>query len=562
MSNTMWNIFVFLLELNTIIVFLSGCIYFALIIRAKSAQGIPYSKLLRFFYVLLVLTIVVPFFKIGHAHNVLFQPLITRNTIQAINPQTRQEVIPLFSSESTQPIEDNSFHHIGSVTHEASISQTTIEIPLLERSGISLQTKLEGGIGWVLIILSSFGFLAFALRYFTTRRKIRVLLKDSYLIRQHGRIRIVVSDQIMGPFSLLMRRRNYIFMPNYMLADKETFALSIKHEIQHHRQWDTRFVYLIEAIRCSLFYNPFAWLMTSQLSLLQELTCDEYLLNRKMVSALNYSRCLLQVAKYQSTISRRIRYRDLLGAASLSLSSFFLKRRLLAMKSIKYFSRVTSYLLGVVVFCSFIGVGYASKQIASNTLTKGPELLNTGVDDELYVSDAAYFPTNGKRAVVWVPGFIFNKESWFEMAKSLQAEGVASMAISGKSINNIRSALQQLARRGHKDFILVGGSRGAQAILNMVDQVFTTSFVSGVVTLSAVGGNPIDDFNRSVPLRKLFIVSEKEKHMGTVQALYDESMDPKELVVIPGEAHAQFLFFGPDKAKVEALIKNFILHKS
>ncbi len=146
------------------------------------------------------------------------------------------------------------------------------------------------------------------------------------------------------------------------------------------------------------------------------------------------------------------------------------------------------------------------------------------------------------------------------MAKSLQAEGVASMAISGNSVNNVRSALQQLARRGHKDFILVGGSRGAKAILNMVDRVFTTTFVTGVVTMSAVGGNPIDDFNRSVPLRKLFIVSEKEKHIGTVQALYDESKEPKKLVVIPGKAHAQFLFYGPDKAKVVTLIKNFILH--
>jgi pimeloyl-ACP methyl ester carboxylesterase len=189
-------------------------------------------------------------------------------------------------------------------------------------------------------------------------------------------------------------------------------------------------------------------------------------------------------------------------------------------------------------------------------------LLNTNVDDALYVSDAAYFPAKGKRAVVWVPGYIFSKESWFKMAKSLQAEGVASMAISGNSVGNVRSALQQLARRGHKDFTLVGGSRGAKAILNMVDQVSTTSFVTGVVTLSAVGGSPIDDFNRSVPFRKLFIVSEEEKHMGTVQTLYDESKEPKKLVVIPGTAHAQFLFYGPDKAEVEALIKNFILQNS
>ena len=90
MSDNMWNIFVLLLELNTIIVFLSGFISFALIIRAKSGQGIPYSKLLQFFYILIVLTIVFPFLKIEHAQNFLFQPLFTRNTIQAIDLQARQ----------------------------------------------------------------------------------------------------------------------------------------------------------------------------------------------------------------------------------------------------------------------------------------------------------------------------------------------------------------------------------------------------------------------------------------------------------------------------------------
>ena len=65
MSENMWNIFVVLLELNTIIVFLGGFIYFALFIRAKICHGIPYSKLLQFFYILIVLTIVFPFLKIS-----------------------------------------------------------------------------------------------------------------------------------------------------------------------------------------------------------------------------------------------------------------------------------------------------------------------------------------------------------------------------------------------------------------------------------------------------------------------------------------------------------------
>jgi len=141
-----------------------------------------------------------------------------------------------------------------------------------------------------------------------------------------------------------------------------------QHEIQHHRQWDTRFVYIVEAIRCSFFYNPFAWVLISQVSQLQELACDETLLSRKRVSFFSYSRCLLKAADHQSDMNHQKHYDDLLGAARLSPAALFLKRRLLAMKTIKQFSKLKNCLLGIVVFISFIGVGYASKNLASNNL--------------------------------------------------------------------------------------------------------------------------------------------------------------------------------------------------
>ena len=209
-------------------------------------------------------------------------------------------------------------------------------------------------------------------------------------------------------------------------------------------------------------------------------------------------------------------------------------------------------LLGLLSILSLLSTPASADKIKS-----APEFLETNSGDYLYMSDAAYFPAEGDKAVIWVPGFIFNKESWFKMAKTLQGEGVASLAVSGKTANHVRSAVQQLARRGHLDIVLVGGSSGAAAVLNAMEQVTSMSGVSGVVMLSAVRGNPIDDS----PVRKLFIVSKDEKSMTKVQALYDGSQEPKELVVLDGKAHAQFMLFGKDKAKVTNLIKDFILQQ-
>lgn len=184
-----------------------------------------------------------------------------------------------------------------------------------------------------------------------------------------------------------------------------------------------------------------------------------------------------------------------------------------------------------------------------------PEIIETGLASDLYMSDAIYYPANGTRAVVWVPGYIFNKESWGKMAKVLQKRDVASIAISGKVEKNIRQAIRELVRRGYQDIVLVGGSSGAAAVLNTMEQVTATDVVTGVVLLSPVRGNPMDD----QPVRKLFIVSEEERSFATVNALYEGSMAPRELVAIPGSAHAQFLFFGADKEKVTDLIVEFIM---
>lgn len=183
-----------------------------------------------------------------------------------------------------------------------------------------------------------------------------------------------------------------------------------------------------------------------------------------------------------------------------------------------------------------------------------PVNLETGTDSRFYMSDATYYPAEGDKAVVFVPGFIFNKESWKAMATKLQGQGIASIAISTKSENPIRRAIQELTRRGHKNVVLVGGSSGAAAILNTMEQVVAIATVSGVVLMSPVRGNPMDD----QPVNKLFIVSEGEKSFEKVRKLHDESMEPKSIMTIPGKAHAQFLLYGPDKADVEAAIVEFI----
>jgi hypothetical protein len=207
-------------------------------------------------------------------------------------------------------------------------------------------------------------------------------------------------------------------------------------------------------------------------------------------------------------------------------------------------------LIIVLIFSFTSAVAFAAKATG-----KKPEIIVTNSDSELYVSDAAFFPSDSQQAVVFVPGFIFNKESWFNLAKSLQKKGVASLSISGKSVPNVTAGIHFLRDKGFKEICLVGGSSGAAAILNTISSKVES--VTKVVILSPVRGTPLSDKN----IKKLFIVSEDEKLFQTVQKFYDGSSEPKSIKIFEGKKHAQFLFYSPHKDEVTQLIVNFIVEE-
>ncbi len=67
-----------------------------------------------------------------------------------------------------------------------------------------------------------------------------------------------------------------------------------------------------------------------------------------------------------------------------------------------------SLILIIVLIFSFT----SADAFAAKATGKKPETIVTNSDSELYVSDAAFFPSDSQQAVVFVPGFIFNKESF------------------------------------------------------------------------------------------------------------------------------------------------------
>jgi hypothetical protein len=169
--------------------------------------------------------------------------------------------------------------------------------------------------------------------------------------------------------------------------------------------------------------------------------------------------------------------------------------------------------------------------------------------EEGAVNHAAYFRGSMEKAVIFVPGAVFNKESWYCLAKPLQQLHISSLALDGKSKQAVLAAIDLLKHKGFKHLILVGGSMGGSAILDALD-IRTDESISKIILLAPSGGSPV----KSEQINKMFIVS-KEDRLGVyphVRALYLQSSEPKKIVEFDGSEHAQHLF---KTAQKESLIK-------
>jgi membrane-bound lytic murein transglycosylase D len=115
-------------------------------------------------------------------------------------------------------------------------------------------------------------------------------------IRRHGRVELRVSDRICVPLSFWRPGCSIMLVPAALLERPRSARLAVRHEAQHHRQGDTRAVYLLQALRALFFWNPAAHWLVRQLLDLQEMACDDAILRRHRGVAEDYYHCLFWVA--------------------------------------------------------------------------------------------------------------------------------------------------------------------------------------------------------------------------------------------------------------------------
>lgn len=184
----------------------------------------------------------------------------------------------------------------------------------------------------------------------------------------------------------------------------------------------------------------------------------------------------------------------------------------------------------------------------------------------------------GDRAVVLAHGGRFDKASWQKQARVLADAGFRVLAIDFRAAVQARSgteppclydetclsvdvlaAVRYLESQGAKSVSIVGASLGggaaAQASVDARDGEIDRLVLLAHMPIAAP---------QKMKGRKLFIVSRGDLGSGDVPRLasvrdqYDKAPRPKELVVLEGSAHAQFIFDTPEGDRLTREIVRFL----
>jgi alpha-beta hydrolase superfamily lysophospholipase len=164
----------------------------------------------------------------------------------------------------------------------------------------------------------------------------------------------------------------------------------------------------------------------------------------------------------------------------------------------------------------------------------------------------------GDRGVVLAHGGRFNKESWEKQARVLAKAGFRVLAIDfhgyGQSHGpqsksgfdgveyDVLAAVRYLRKTGAKSVSVVGASFGGAAAAD-ASMDAEPGEIDRLVLLAAWTDRPAEKMKG----RKLFIVARDDANadgprLPKIRANYEKAVELKELVILDGSAHAQFLF--------------------
>lgn len=185
---------------------------------------------------------------------------------------------------------------------------------------------------------------------------------------------------------------------------------------------------------------------------------------------------------------------------------------------------------------------------------------------------------SGERAILLAHGGQFNKESWAPQAHVFAAAGYKVLAIDFRGFGSshgpsekdfdhapfqldVLAAVRYLHSHGARAVSIIGGSFGGAAAGDACI-VSRRGEIDRIVMLGAAPNEPAE----KLKCPALFLVAHDDANgegprLPRIQAQYEKAPQPKQLIILNGSAHAQFLFQTDQASRVMREILHFLNSK-
>ncbi len=301
-------------------------------------------------------------------------------------PLPPQQQLPLNAPESNLAPAVGAEHHNETVSSPA--DDVTTAHPLQD-IGVLLINQiwlvwLVAALGLLIRKITIYqGFMRYIRAGLTPVSDIERLDELSIVAEQSGikkPIELCVNPLVSSPL-LIGFFRPCIVLPSADIPEKD-FHYIILHELTHYKRRDMFYKWLVQITVCLHWFNPLVSLMSREVTRACEFSCDEAVLAKMGCShAQDYGKTLLNA---MAAIGR---YKENLGAVTLSENKQLLKERLGAIMKFEKKSKAIRLLTGMLTLCiifsaAFIGI-YSTAAAADV-----PDSINAGNSLEMETKEA------------------------------------------------------------------------------------------------------------------------------------------------------------------------------
>ncbi|MCI9370808.1 MAG: hypothetical protein HFH65_10895 [Lachnospiraceae bacterium] len=156
---------------------------------------------------------------------------------------------------------------------------------------------------------------------------------------------------------------------------KIDFQYIVLHELTHYKRRDIFYKWLVQITVCLHWFNPLVHLMNREITKACEFSCDEAVLAKMGCdSAQDYGKTLL------NAMAAVGKYKENLGAVTLSENKQLLKERLGAIMKFKKKSTAIRFLTGVLTLCVMFGAAFIGVYPVAAAVNRTTSKLQVTVD--------------------------------------------------------------------------------------------------------------------------------------------------------------------------------------